>query len=969
MQVQTVWKAGSERHDWRVFLLQTCLTLAVLLLGGALICWVAANWAGWSRFERLAGAQGALAVVTLPAIYLLWRTRSQAARSRSVTSGLIGLGCVALGGLLALIGQTYQTGADTWQLFALWAALMLPWAIAGRSASVWLLWIAVVNTALALARGPLSVPPEFALLHHGSAWMTAFNLAALACWTACATGELALRRTGPRVLAALALATATVAVFDDPDLNQAGMLLWLWTAVPLTVIYRRARPDGAVLAMIVLSTLAVAMNLVWTPLVEAEWAFRLVLTIVISLAGGVLGHLWIGQALRRAGVQPDSGPYQVRPLAFALASAAAATALIALAVRLLPPEAAVSNALMALYVAGLVLLGVWGVVVRRTLARTRSTTPVHKGPAAGHEPVAAQDVADSVGVQEILPARASGHPPGIQAAGLAQAILLAATAWFSAALFLGLLLLLSFDNAELVVTTAGPVLALIGVGLTRLKAKSLFLMQVASALAFAGLLLVVADLFAFTELGWLSVLRLIGISLVVYVLSGYATMQFLAALVLALGLVMASWLLQANPVDIGQALGALFDGPGVHALGAWTPGSFGLAALAIVLFLADGHRRAKAVRRFDALPMAWGMALAALAAAWVSAGVPVTQFVNLWALHAPTALILAAGALLPALASMGAMWPLRSLLTARMRWGVPLGLLALGILWLPSPGILFALSWTLLGFGLRRRGLLALGSVSLIGYLCAYYYQLGVPLLDKALWLGLAGLVAAALALALLRAHARAGSPSAGVAAAERHTVAPGRSALTPERAAVAPERSAVTPERAAVTTTRHTGWRAGLALVGLVLALGLANTTIWQREQLIAHGQEVLLALAPVDPRSLMQGDYMRLEFVLARDIAQRIEAEPGQAPAGDAYAILSLSPDNQAQLLRLQPTLDALAPQEIALHYRNDGEIRIVTNAWFFAEGQAEHFAKSRFGVLRVDNAGRALLIEMRDAELKPL
>ena len=43
---------------------------------------------------------------------------------------------------------------------------------------------------------------------------------------------------------------------------------------------------------------------------------------------------------------------------------------------------------------------------------------------------------------------------------------------------------------------------------------------------------------------------------------------------------------------------------------------------------------------------------------------------------------------------------------------------------------------------------------------------------------------------------------------------------------------------------------------------LPVANVGIWQKEQLIAHGQPVFVELAPVDPRSLMQGDYMRLEF-----------------------------------------------------------------------------------------------------------
>ena len=37
-----------------------------------------------------------------------------------------------IAGLLAFVGQTYQTGADAWQLFATWAALALVWALGRR---------------------------------------------------------------------------------------------------------------------------------------------------------------------------------------------------------------------------------------------------------------------------------------------------------------------------------------------------------------------------------------------------------------------------------------------------------------------------------------------------------------------------------------------------------------------------------------------------------------------------------------------------------------------------------------------------------------------------------------------------------------------------------------------------------------------------------------------------------------------
>ena len=49
---------------------------------------------------------------------------------------------------------------------------------------------------------------------------------------------------------------------------------------------------------------------------------------------------------------------------------------------------------------------------------------------------------------------------------------------------------------------------------------------------------------------------------------------------------------------------------------------------------------------------------------------------------------------------------------------------------------------------------------------------------------------------------------------------------------------------------------------VNLVLVLLFFAFSVVQKETLIGKGTEVLLRLAPVDPRSMMQGDYMALNY-----------------------------------------------------------------------------------------------------------
>ena len=58
------------------------------------------------------------------------------------------------------------------------------------------------------------------------------------------------------------------------------------------------------------------------------------------------------------------------------------------------------------------------------------------------------------------------------------------------------------------------------------------------------------------------------------------------------------------------------------------------------------------------------------------------------------------------------------------------------------------------------------------------------------------------------------------------------------------------------------------VAIIAGIIVLLLINWSITGKEQHLKEGKIVYLQLAPVDPRSIMQGDYMMLRFAIARDI-----------------------------------------------------------------------------------------------------
>lgn len=149
------------------------------------------------------------------------------------------------------------------------------------------------------------------------------------------------------------------------------------------------------------------------------------------------------------------------------------------------------------------------------------------------------------------------------------------------------------------------------------------------------------------------------------------------------------------------------------------------------------------------------------------------------------------------------------------------------------------------------------------------------------------------------------------------------------------------------------------------VLILLLVNINIYQRQQLRNNGRVVFLELAPKDPRSIMQGDYMALNFKIANEAFGFGRIENGK----DGYVVAELDTKNIAQFKRLANDTP-LAQNEILLRYRICNErVKFATNAYFFEEGQAERYQNAKYGEFRVSEKGEMLLSQLRDANLKVL
>jgi uncharacterized membrane-anchored protein len=163
------------------------------------------------------------------------------------------------------------------------------------------------------------------------------------------------------------------------------------------------------------------------------------------------------------------------------------------------------------------------------------------------------------------------------------------------------------------------------------------------------------------------------------------------------------------------------------------------------------------------------------------------------------------------------------------------------------------------------------------------------------------------------------------------------------------------------------------LPLLFATVTLIFVNGNIFKQQRLIDNGEAIFVELMPVDPRSLLQGDYMALNYNLRITSAKE---DYGKAAVSPINYMLVVTLDERRRVTSstftpsepLNDNQHSLIVKNNAPASRLDG-FYPASNSYLFAEGLAYCYQQAKYAELRVDDDGKPLLYRLVDDSLQPL
>jgi uncharacterized membrane protein len=131
-----------DRRAWGQFVDYLLLSLGALFLVSGIVFFFAYNWEDLPRFGRFGLLEAAILLGAAATHY--WGLQALPGKvALTVTALLVGV-------LLAVFGQEYQTGADSYLLFLNWGLLIAAWVLISNFDVLWAILLVLANLTLFL---------------------------------------------------------------------------------------------------------------------------------------------------------------------------------------------------------------------------------------------------------------------------------------------------------------------------------------------------------------------------------------------------------------------------------------------------------------------------------------------------------------------------------------------------------------------------------------------------------------------------------------------------------------------------------------------------------------------------------------------------------------------------------------------------------------------------------------------------
>ncbi len=288
-----------SQKAWLIFIDKLFLWLGCIAMSFSLIYFIAHNWSEIGKFAKFALIETALIVSIIT--YLKTPINSV------FSNALLTLSTLLLGALMALFGQTYQTGVDPWQLFFYWGLLMTPWALIARFSSIWLIWLGLLNLSLILY-GYANFNPLSLLFNReiNISWsLFILNSFSFLIWYRLSQSRIWMQKPWAIRLIALCVGLlittlALKAILNGKIDQSLALPIWLLFIFSFYWIFRKRRVDLFMLAGASLSAIVVMVTLFTCEVLQEIDATALLLMAVLVIGLGVGAALWLKQVQQEA---------------------------------------------------------------------------------------------------------------------------------------------------------------------------------------------------------------------------------------------------------------------------------------------------------------------------------------------------------------------------------------------------------------------------------------------------------------------------------------------------------------------------------------------------------------------------------------------------------------------------------------------------------------------------------------------